>query len=322
SLKSKMTARSLQAVDLEKSLTNTVLNLDKIDLNLYRGTNLWKPLHSRAVFGGQVVGQALVAATKTVADNMHVHSLHCYFVNAGDNRVPIIHHVDRVRDGKSFCTRSVKANQQGTPILTMQVSFHINENGGFSHQYTMPDVPKPDDLLSSEELTRKYLETEELSAKHRAYLESSLAVEVPMEMRPVNPFTFYARRIGTTVAHEPKQMIWIRASGHLDDDPAEMHMNLHRCLAAYISDFSLLGTATLPHPDFRWGMGASLDHSMWFHTPFRADEWMLYECESPQAGGNRALVCGRLWKQDGTLAVTVTQEGLLRPYVPQDKSKL
>ncbi|CAH1800268.1 unnamed protein product [Owenia fusiformis] len=254
---------------------------------------------------------------------MHVHSLHCYFVKPGDNTVPIIHHVDRVRDGKSFCTRSVKAQQRGQAILTMQVSFHQTETGGFSHQYNMPDVPKPDELLSADELVRKYLESPKVPEKLRATFERALAYEIPIEFKPVNPFTYYARRLGTKKAFEAKQCVWVRATGYIGEDPAEAHMNLHRCVAAYISDWSLLGTAYLPHPRFKSGIIASLDHSMWFHTPFRADEWMLYECESPQAGGNRAMVSGRLWREDGTLAVTVAQEGLIRPYDEKhDKAKL
>ncbi|XP_060627784.2 acyl-coenzyme A thioesterase 8 [Anolis sagrei] len=288
--------------DLRSVLVTSVLNLEQLDLDLFRGRHYWVPVTKR-LFGGQIVGQALVAAAKAVSDDVHVHSLHCYFVRAGDPTVPVLYQVERTRTGRSFSVRSVKAIQHGMPILTCQASFQAAQPSPIQHQFHMPDVPLPEELLTQEELIHKYLQDPNLLERYRQGLTKMLAQEVPIEMKPVNPPDVFRRS-----QQEPKQLVWVRARGHI----GECDMKLHCCVAAYISDYALLATALLPHRHHQVGFMASLDHSLWFHAPFRADHWMLYECESPWAGGCRALVQGRLWRRDGVLAATCAQEGVIR----------
>ncbi|XP_076124849.1 acyl-coenzyme A thioesterase 8 [Alosa pseudoharengus] len=288
--------------DLRSILVTSVLNLEKIDTDLYSGKHHWVPRTQR-LFGGQIVGQALVAAANSVTDQFFAHSLHCYFVRAGDPKVPVLYQVERTRDGRSFSVRSVKAIQYGKPILICQASFHLQQSSVLEHQFTMPSVPPPEELFTVEELIQQYLSIPNLADKARQGLNKILADEVPIEIKPVNPPDFYRR-----VAMEPKKLFWVRARGHI----GEGDMKLHCCVAAYVSDYSFLGTTVLPYPEYRAQFSASLDHAMWFHNTFRADEWMLYECESPWAGGSRGLVQGRLWRQDGVLAASCAQEGVLR----------
>ncbi|TNN78584.1 Acyl-coenzyme A thioesterase 8 [Liparis tanakae] len=278
----------LQTQDLKSILVTSVLNLEELDVDLYRGTHHWVP-RSQRLFGGQIVGQALVAAAKSVGDNFFAHSLHCYFVRAGDPTVPVLYQVERTRDGRSFAVRSVKAIQHGQPILTCQASFHMLQQSPVQHH-------KPD-----------------LAETSKQGLNKLLANEVPIEFKPVNPPSFYRR-----TASEPKKLFWVRARGHI----GEGNMKLHCCVAAYVSDFAFLDTALLPYPDYRAHFSASLDHAMWFHSTFRTDEWMLYECESPWAGGSRGLVQGRLWRRDGVLAASCSQEGVLRVKPVKGSSKL
>ncbi|XP_064858190.1 acyl-coenzyme A thioesterase 8 isoform X2 [Oncorhynchus nerka] len=235
--------------DLRSVLVTSVLNLEKLDKDLYRGTHHWVP-RTRRLFGGQIIGQALVAAAESVGENVLAHSLHCYF-----------------------------------------------------HQFTMPSVPPPEDLLTGEELIQLYLSKPDLAEKAKQGLNKLLADEVPIEIKPVNPPDFYR-----CVAMEPKKLYWVRARGHI----GKGDMKLHCCVAAYVSDYSFLDTALLPYPGQRATFLASLDHAMWFHNTFRADEWMLYETESSWTGGSRGLVQGRLWRRDGVLAASCAQEGVLR----------
>ncbi|KAM8867437.1 acyl-coenzyme A thioesterase 8 [Synchiropus picturatus] len=302
---------SVSTADLKSVLVTSVLNLEKLDVDLYRGTHHWVP-RSQRLFGGQIVGQALVAAAKSVGDDVFAHSLHCYFVRAGDPKVPVLYQVDRTRDGRSFSVRSVKAIQHGQPILICQASFQLQQSSPVQHQFTMPVVPSPEDLLTVEELVQRYLSKSNLAENAKLGLNKLLANEVPIEIKPVNFPHFY--RLS---ASEPKQLFWVRARGHI----GEGNMKLHCCVAAYVSDYAFLGTALLPYPNYRAHFLASLDHAMWFHSTFRSDEWMLYECESPWAGGSRGLVQGRLWRQDGVLAASCSQEGVLR-VKPVKTSKL
>ncbi|XP_066528718.1 acyl-coenzyme A thioesterase 8 [Hoplias malabaricus] len=288
--------------DLRSVLVTSVLNLEKLDIDLYRGKHHWVPRTQR-LFGGQIVGQALVAAAKSVTDHFHAHSLHCYFVRAGDPKVPVLYQVERTRDGRSFCVRSVKAIQHGQPILICQASFHMLQPSPLEHQFTMPTVPPPETLLTVEELIQNYLSDPKVADNTKQGLNKILADEVPIEIKPVNPPDFHSR-----VVMEPKQLFWVRARGHIGEED----MKLHCCVAAYVSDYSFLPTALLPYPKYRVKFIASLDHAMWFHSTFRTDQWMLYECESSWAGGSRGLVQGRLWRQDGVLAVSCAQEGVLR----------
>jgi len=273
-----------------------ILELEPLELNLFRGVS---PDEERQrVFGGQVAGQALVAAGRTV-DRGRVHSLHAYFLRPGDPQVPIIYEVDRIRDGNSFTTRRVVAIQHGRAIFNLAASFHIDEPGP-DHQYTMPTVPAPEDLPT----LRERLEP------HKGKFSDEFSLWLERE-RPIDSRAVEAPRWIDPTPREAEQHVWIRANGDLPDDPL-----LHACVVAYASDLTLLDTAVMGHhikyedDDF---MIASLDHAMWFHRPFRADEWLLYHQKSPSAFGARGLAEGFIYTRDGRLAITVIQEGLMRP---------
>jgi acyl-CoA thioesterase-2 len=275
-----------------------VLNLEPLELNLFRGHS--PQTRWQRVFGGQVIGQALVAACRTVEDvtSRPPHSLHAYFLLGGDPKVPIIYEVDRIRDGKSFTTRNVKAIQHGHAIFSMSVSFHVHEEG-LSHQFPMPDVPRPDALPDEAELRERIWP--KMPEPVRRYYER----ERPIELRPVE----YGRYLGET--NETGCFhVWIRATGRLPDEPA-----IHQCVLAYASDMMLLDAAMIPHGLSVFSeniMAASLDHALWFHRPFRADEWLLYTQDSPNLSGSRGFSRGLIFKSDGTLIASVAQEGLLR----------
>jgi acyl-CoA thioesterase-2 len=272
-----------------------VLNIEQLEVNLFRGRSpqdRWQ-----RVFGGQVIGQALVAATRTV-EGRSPHSLHAYFLIGGDPKVPIIYEVDRIRDGKSFTTRRVVAIQHGQAIFTLMVSFH-NDEPGLEHQAPMPEVPPPEDLPSEAQIRATVLPS--MPEAVQRYYKS----ERPIELRPVE----YGRYLGQK-SENGKFNVWIRTTGELPDDPA-----IHQCVLAYASDMSLLDTALVPHGrslfenDF---MGASLDHALWLHRPFRADDWLLYAQESPNLIGSRGFARGLIFRRDGTLVASVAQEGLVR----------
>jgi acyl-CoA thioesterase II len=277
-----------------------ILDLEPLEVNLFRGRSPqsgWQ-----RVFGGQVIGQALVAALRTV-EGRPAHSMHAYFMLPGDPKVPIVYDVDRIRDGKSFTTRRVVAIQHGQAIFTTAVSFHADEPG-LTHQAKMPDVPTPEKLPSEAELKAKAMAT--MPEAVRRYYER----ERPIELRPVE----YSRYLGVK-SEEARFHVWIRATGALPDDPA-----IHQCVLAYASDMTLLDSALIPHgrtvfePSI---MAASLDHALWFHRPFRADEWLLYAQDSPNLSGARGFSRGLIFTRDGTLVASVAQEGLLRERRPQ-----
>jgi len=277
----------------------SILDLEPLERNLYRG--LSPQVGWQRVFGGQVIGQALVAAQRTV-DGRAAHSLHAYFLCAGDPAVPIIYDVDRIRDGKSFSTRRVVAIQHGRAIFSMAASFHKQEDG-LEHQMAMPDVPPPEDVPSETELTETLIDR--LPPLVKAYWQA----ERPIEMRPVD-----LSRYLSTDKREPSQLIWIRATGDLGQDPA-----LHQCVLAYASDFTLLDTALVAHGRFVFDpnlMLASLDHALWFHAPFRADDWLLYAQDSPFSGAARAFCRGTFFTRDGRLVASTAQEGLVRERTP------
>jgi acyl-CoA thioesterase-2 len=273
----------------------SILDLEQLEENLFRG--LSPQVGWQRVFGGQVIGQALVAAARTV-EGRGAHSLHAYFMREGDPAVPIIYNVDRIRDGKSFTTRRVVAIQHGAAIFSMSVSFQVTEQG-LDHQITMPTVPPPEELPSEEELKAAYLHNAPEGV--RRYWERPR----PIELRPVDLRHFLSRE-----KLEPLQYVWVRATGTLPDDP-----DIHRCVLAYASDMTLLDTALFAHgrmifdPDLQ---AASLDHALWFHRPFRADEWLLYAEDSPSASGARGFNRGSLFSRDGRLVASVAQEGLIR----------
>nr|XP_025974784.1 acyl-coenzyme A thioesterase 8 [Dromaius novaehollandiae] len=231
----------------------------------------------------------------------------------GDPKVPVLYEVERTHTGRSFSVRSVKAIQHGKPIFICQASFQLTQESPVQHQFTMPTVPPPEELLTQAELIQKFLEDPNLAEKYRKLLNKIQAKDVPIDIKPVNPPDVFCSE-----PQEPKHLFWVRARGYI----GECDMKVHCCVAAYISDYSFLGTALLPHRQYDVKFMVSLDHSMWFHAPFRADHWMLYECESPWAGGCRGLVHGRLWRRDGVLAVTCAQEGVIRVEQKPNQSKL
>jgi acyl-CoA thioesterase-2 len=273
----------------------SILDLEQLEHNLFRG--LSPQVGWQRVFGGQVVGQALVAASRTV-EGRGAHSLHAYFMRPGDPAVPIIYEVDRIRDGHSFTTRRVVAIQHGEAIFAMSASFQRDEPG-LDHQTAMPHVPPPEELPSEAQLKEVYLEN--APEPVRRYW----ARPRPLELRPVDLRHYVSRE-----PLEPAQTIWIRSSEPLPDDP-----DIHRCVLAYASDMTLLDTALFAHgraifdPDLQ---AASLDHAVWFHRPFRADEWLLYVEDSPSASGARGFTRGSLFSRDGKLVASVAQEGLVR----------
>jgi acyl-CoA thioesterase-2 len=272
-----------------------ILDLEPLEHNLFRGRS--PQVGWQRVFGGQVVGQALMAAARTVSGRA-AHSLHGYFMRPGDPTIPIIYEVDRIRDGNSFATRRVVAIQHGEAIFTMAASFQIAEPG-FDHQIEMPDVPPPEKLPSEAELQAAYLHNAPDSV--RKYWERPR----PIELRPVD-----LRHYLSSETLDPGQFVWVRATGPLPDDP-----DIHRCVLAYASDMTLLDTSLFPHGRSIFDPGlqvASLDHALWFHRPFRADEWLLYAEDSPSASGARGFNRGSLFSRDGRLVASVAQEGLIR----------
>ncbi|MDB4967024.1 MAG: tesB [Myxococcales bacterium] len=274
----------------------TQLALERIEENLFRGQS--QDLGWGTVFGGQVLGQALSAAVQTVPSERHVHSLHAYFLRPGDVHKPIVYDVDRIRDGGSFTTRRVVAIQSGHAIFNLAASFQKSEPG-LEHQDEMPEAPAPESLETEQEISKRL-------TRLPAFVRARAEAERPFEMRPVDP--------GDDPLAPPPQparrMVWLRTIGRLPDDPA-----LHHYLLAYASDYSFVTTSLLPH-GVTWltpGMQiASLDHVMWFHQPFRVDEWLLHVMDSPAAHGARGLVRGRLFTRDGRLVASTAQEGLIR----------
>jgi acyl-CoA thioesterase-2 len=273
-----------------------LLDLEPIEVNIFRGVS---PNDDRQrVFGGQVAGQALVAAARTVSPDRPVHSLHAYFLRPGDPNVPILYEVDRIRDGRSFTTRRVVAIQHGEAIFNLHASFHAPEPG-LDHQLPMPDVPHATTLPTFTERYAPYAEK-----MGDWYLRPR-----PIDTRNILPTTFAMSREERKESRLG-QAVWLRADGKLPDDPV-----LHACIVTYASDMTLLDTTLLPH-GVRWEsnriMMASLDHAMWFHRPFRADEWLLYDLDTPSSSGGRGLARGSIFTEDGDLAVSVVQEGLIR----------
>jgi acyl-CoA thioesterase II len=282
------------AYTLDKLLA--LLDLEKIEHNIFRG--LSRDIGSGRVFGGQVLAQALVAAGRTVEEERTCHSLHGYFILPGDVHAPIVYFVDRLRDGKSFTTRRVTAIQHGQAIFNMAASFQIAEEGA-EHQARMPDVPPPEELPSELELIRS------VADRIPERVREIYTQDRPFDYRPVDPVNPFAPE-----PREPLKHAWFRAIGTLSDEPLQ-----HQGVLAYASDYGLLGAALLPHSltfQMRHLQAATLDHVLWFHRPFRADEWLLYSMDSPIAAGARGFTRGSVFTRDGRLVASVAQEGLIR----------
>jgi len=290
---------------LKKALQDVLdlLDLEPIEINMFRGIS---PAEGwQRVYGGQVIGQALVAASRTVEDeNRIAHSLHGYFLRPGDTTIPIVYSVDRIRDGKSFNTRRVVAIQKGRPIFSMSVSFQVMEEG-LHHQIPMPEAAAPKDCPSQEDLRKNYI-----NDIPKEYRENFLNREDPIEMRFQDGMNDFKPD-----PMPPHQRVWIRAVDKMPDD-----VRLHQCVLAYASDMTLMDNAIRPH-----GIGwteenfqtASLDHAMWFHQPFRADEWLLYYQDSPYSGGARGFNRGSFFTREGQLIASASQEGLMRLHPPR-----
>jgi acyl-CoA thioesterase-2 len=283
---------------MSKAVQNllAILDLENLEQNLFRGRSPqsgWQ-----RVFGGQVIGQALVAAQRTVSAERRVHSLHGYFMRPGDPEVPIIYEVDRIRDGRSFTTRRVVAIQHGHAIFSMSASFQVVEEG-LEHFIEMPDIPKPDELMSEKKLAEQFID--HASENVRKYWQR----ERPIELRPVSLKHYLSKE-----KLEPKQNIWMRSTGKLPSDPA-----IHEAVLAYASDMTLLDTALYAHGGRVFDQKiqtASLDHSMWFHRPLNIEDWHLYAQDSPNSSGARGFTRGGIYNQSGTLVASVAQEGLIR----------
>jgi acyl-CoA thioesterase-2 len=272
-----------------------LLDLERLELNLFRGHN--RDIGSGRVFGGQVLAQGLVAAGRTV-QGRQAHSLHGYFMLAGDVNTPIVYQVDRIRDGKSFTTRRVLAIQEGREIFSMLCSFHVDEQG-IEHGAPLPGVPPPESLPRELDLVRAMAE------RIPEPVRDVYTQDRPIDFRPVAPVDPFAPEV-----REPVKHVWFRAEGTMPDEPI-----LHQAVLAYASDYGLLGTALLPHGLsflMRRVQAASLDHAVWFHRPFRVDDWLLYATDAPAAAGARGFTRGSIFTREGALVASTAQEGLLR----------
>lgn len=273
-----------------------LLELEKIEENIFRGNS--QDLGFGNIFGGQVLGQSLSAASQTVPEERGVHSMHGYFLRPGDPARPIVYQVECIRDGKSFTTRRVVAIQKGRAIFSMSASFQVNETG-FEHQMDMPDIPKPDDFLSEQEIARRAMD--QIPAQIRA----RILCAKPIEIRPVNPIN-----PSSPQKEKPVRYVWFKAIDKMPDN-----LFIHKYMLAYASDFGLVTTSLYPHGHTFWDSNmqvASLDHAMWFHRDFRMDDWLLYAIESPSASKARGLNHGHIFTRDGLLIASVSQEGLIR----------
>jgi acyl-CoA thioesterase-2 len=271
-----------------------LLDLEQIEVNIFRGRS--PDERRQRVFGGQVAGQALVAAGRTVPADRPVHSLQAYFIRPGDPAVPLVYLVDRVRDGRSFTTRRVSAVQHGETIFALSASFHHAEPGP-EHAAPMPDVPPPEEVERRQDRLARVLGEEAVPWR-----------DSPIELRSIGPLQVEAER--DPLLRTTTSLVWLRLDGELPDDPL-----LHVCLMTYASDMTLLDSILMGHGLSWWDgrtSGASLDHAMWFHRPFRADRWLLYAQDSPVAHGGRGLARGEVFTEQGELVVSVVQEGLIR----------
>jgi acyl-CoA thioesterase-2 len=274
----------------------SLLELERLEDNLFRGPS--RDIGTNRVYGGQVLGQAIKAAQYTVEDNRNIHSLHAYFLREGDHDFPIIYEVDRSRDGKSFSARRVVAIQHGRPIFTLSASFQVEE-AGLEYGIEMPEVPGPDELMSVREYESRHMDN--LPEK----FQRLLSLSAPFDLKPVELDEHL-----DSDSTSPDRHFWIKTVAPLPVEP-----QLHRSILAYVSDYGLLTTSLVPHDlhflDSNLIM-ASIDHAMWFHRPFKMDQWLLYSCEAISTGNSRGLAKGYFFQQDGSLVASTTQEGLVR----------
>ncbi|KAK6983768.1 acyl-coenzyme A thioesterase 8 [Biomphalaria glabrata] len=295
---------NMDVLELDSFLNQSFLDLEKIDENLFRSKTLWKHKIARGVYGGQLIGHSLVAASSGFPEDQHIHSLHSYFLRQGNTKFPMLYYVDKTRDGNTYCACSVKAVQFGQTVYTMQASFKKSEASNISHQITMPTVPPPDKLKTPFEIL-DILKQQELISSQRHEMGVEWFQDFPMETRWVSPDTIYAFQ-----PEYPKCLIWMKARGHIGKD---LHQNVHKCCIAYLCDMLLLRTSLMSLSSTANSVFmASLDHSMWFHAPCHADEWMLFEIEAENTGDGRTLCHGRIWDINGVHITTVSQEGVLR----------
>ncbi len=273
-----------------------LLKLETIDKGIYRGQS--QDLGFRALFGGQVLGQALSAAQETVSADRFVHSLHSYFLRAGDASKPVIYEVEEIRNGASFSTRRVKALQNGKAIFYMTASFQLQE-GGFNHQDAMPETIPPEELSSLYDFL----------AAHKDVLPETMRekflTEKPIETRPVKQYNWFKPEKTSS-----NYKMWLKTNGSLPNN-----LQIHTCMLAYASDFHFLPTSLMPHGVSHWQPNfqiATIDHSMWFHRPFSFDDWLLYSMDSPSASNGRGLVNGKIYNRQGELVVSTMQEGVIR----------
>ncbi|KHN70822.1 Acyl-coenzyme A thioesterase 8 [Toxocara canis] len=305
-----------QTAGVRRSLAHAFLNLEQLDPNLYRSYELVRGRKSmEAVYGGQVIGHSLSAASATVSPEFIPHSLHSYFIKSGTVMVPILYQIDRLRDGRSFCTRFVKATQNGDAIFTAQISFHKRESDSIKHEFPIPTVVGPENLKDYHTLMAEATseENSDIQPIHRAIIQHKMA-EFPatftkiFEVRPIDAERFLFKKLDSSL--NSRFYFWLRAKEDIGED-----LGLQRCLAAYISDSMMMEMSLWPHlgRQFLPSMVFSLDHSIWFHKPeFRMDRWILFEIESPCAAGSRAFSTARLWTREGKLMLSVAQEGLVR----------
>ena len=273
-----------------------LLKLEVIEQGIYRGQS--QDLGLPQLFGGQVMGQALSAAQETVEPERHVHSLHSYFLRPGDSKKPVVYEVEKIRDGRSFSTRRVQAIQNGKAIYYMTASFQVHEEG-FEHQNSMPIVPAPEEIPSYSDFISSH------QVEIADNVRDIFLAEKPIEIRPVEQYNWISPEKMPPVCH-----LWIKANGDLPDD-----LRIHTYMLAYTSDFHFLPTALMPHGKSHWHANlqvATIDHAMWFHRPFRFDDWLLYKTESPSANGGRGLVRGQIFNRNGELVASTMQEGLIR----------
>ncbi|CAG5130628.1 unnamed protein product [Candidula unifasciata] len=291
---------------IDSSVLRSVVNLEKINDTLFRSQPLWKHKAARGIYGGHVIGQALAAASQGVPDSQHTHSLHSYFLNKVQDNISLLYHVEKIRDGKTYCARSVKAVQSGAVVFTMQVSFKQEETTSTVHQLPMPEVPHPDGLQTMTEMLDRLHVQKRISEIDYSY-GTAWYDAFPAITKLVEPEQLLLKE-----SSYPRRHLWLKIKEHIGE---ELHQNIHKCCLVYLSDSFLLQTALLclaPISSTSSIFHTSLDHSVWFHAPCRADQWLLYQVETQYLGNGRAFCQGRMWDNDGNLLVTVAQEGVMR----------